>query len=222
MNTNKARIIIIEDNENYRKVISRTLKNEPDFELIKQYGTAEIALREIEHSPSEHNPDVILLDLNLPGMHGLQALAWLKEYCPKTHVIILTQSEQEACILQAIQSGAIGYLLKSATASQIKESIRTVIAGGASLDPEVTSLIFNRIKKKPRDTRTKITLSEREQDILNLISKGIEKKQIGDTLHISSNTVAYHVKNIYDKLNVSNAPAAVRQAFRSGILDPKK
>lgn len=212
------RIMLVEDSPGYREVIERAIKREPNLELISQYGTAEIALRSAEQSTPQDAPDIVLLDLNLPGMSGLEAIPWFKKYIPKTQIFVLTQSDAEADVLQAINEGAAGYLLKSSTITQIKEAIQTVVDGGASLDPKIARFILERFKSLPARNSPKKSLSERELEILTLIGDGLVKKEIAVKLDISVTTVAYHVKHIYEKLNVVNAPAAVSKAFRAGIL----
>jgi DNA-binding NarL/FixJ family response regulator len=218
---NPINIMLIEDHAGYREVITRALKREEDMELIHQFGTAEIALRNLQNAALKESPDVILLDLHLPGMSGLDTIPWIKKYAPHTKIIILTQSDKQADVLSAISQGATGYLLKSATVKQITDGIRTVANGGASLDSGMAMYILNTLESRPpKDELTK-NLSGRELEILALLSDGLLKKQIADQLDISITTVAYHVKHIYEKLEVPNAPAAVAKAFKSGLFPPQ-
>ena len=214
-------IMLIEDSAAFRKVISRTLGNEPDISLTSEFGTAEIALRSLENASISATPDLVLLDLNLPGMSGLEALPWIQEYAPDTKVIILTQSNQEADIVTAIAQGASGYLLKSNTLDQLTEGIRSVMDGGASLDPTVAKFLIGKMKKLAPARPGGNPLSQREMEVLLLIGEGLQKKEVGDRLNISPRTVAAHVEKIYEKLNVKNAPSAVNKAHRLGIF-PKE
>lgn len=217
--TDKIKIMLVEDNESYRNVIIRALKRDPDMEIASQFGTAEIALRSIQDQSKANTPDLVLLDLNLPGTSGLDALPWFKKYAPSTKVIILTQSDNSADVLKAISHGIDGYLLKSTTAKQIKEGIKTVMAGGASLDSEVALFMLKAMERTSIDPESELALTEREQEILHLLSEGSEKKEIAEELKISRNTVAFHVKQIYIKMEVPNAAAAISKAYRSGLLD---
>jgi DNA-binding NarL/FixJ family response regulator len=163
-------------------------------------------------------PDVILLDLNLPGMSGLEAIPWIKKYAPNTEIIVLTQSDRESDVVQAVSAGASGYLLKSTTRDQLEDSIRTVVEGGATLDPGVARFLLRSMQPAPQQTSEDDTLTERELEVLKLIGEGLSKKMVADQLGISPKTVAIHAGHIYEKLNVPNAPAAVNRAHNLGLF----
>ena len=213
-----AQIMLVEDHAGYREVIARILKRAQSMELSGEYNSAEFALRALGNLRGKKTPDLILLDLNLPGMSGLEAISWFKREAPDSKIIILTQSETEADILQAIQSGAAGYLLKSSRADQVSEGIQLVLDGGAVLDPGLASFILDTIKNKLPTKKIERALSDREMEILTLTADGMAKKEIAEQLGISTYTVVYHTKHIYEKLGVTNAPAAVGEAYRAGIL----
>ncbi|WP_372795551.1 response regulator [Pontiella sp.] len=215
--TSRTRIMLIEDHPKYRKVIEMAMQHEDDMFIGSMFGAAEVALRNIREG--KNSPDLILLDLNLPGMSGLEALPLLKSLLPETKIIILTQSHQESDVLAAIQQGADGYLLKKSTVSQIKEAVRTVMAGGASLDGNVAQYILHKLQKKKPEVKTGKPLSERELQILTLLSEGLLKKEIGHRLGISYGSVATYIRRIYEKLNVLNAAQAVNKAHRLGLFD---
>lgn len=212
------KVMLIEDHAGYREVITRTLGSTSELKLIDQFGTAEIALREIEKLTENEAPDVLLLDLNLPGVSGLEAIPWFKQYSAKSKIIVLTQSDKESDVLTAISLGASGYLLKSATAQQIKDAIKIVFKGGASLDPSVAQFILNKLRTRPTENQLEKALSGRELEILSLLGEGMVKKEIANHLNIGVTTVAYHIKHIYQKLQVQNAPAAVAKGYRKGLL----
>jgi DNA-binding NarL/FixJ family response regulator len=214
----KIKIMLVEDNPAYRKVIDQTLKDDPDMEINSQFGTAEIALRNVENPLIRDAPDVVLLDLNLPGMSGLEAIPWFQKYVPKTKIMVLTQSNKEADVLAAISAGASGYLLKSATLDQLQDSIRTVISGGASVDPDVATFILNALKLRAPQSGNELNLTARELEVLTLISEGFVKKEVAVQLGISPKTVSIHTSHIYEKLNVCNAPAAINKAHRLGLF----
>ncbi len=210
--------MLVEDHPEYREVVELALDKEPDLELSHQFGTAERALRSVQDCSQYNAPDVLLLDINLPGLSGLESITWINTYTPKTKIIILTQSNMEADILRAIILGASGYLLKSSSVSQIKEGIRTVMNGGASLDAGVAQFIMKTIKTTLPKKEIASEITDREMEVLTLLSEGLVKKEIAERLGISITTVITHVAHIYEKLKVQNAPAAVAKAFRTGIL----
>lgn len=217
--TKKISIMLVEDNLAYRKGITCALEDQPDMELGSQYGTAEVALRELQNGSQK--PDLVLLDLNLPGMTGLEAIDWFLKFSPDIKIVILTQSDREADVLHCIAHGANGYLLKCASTNQIKDGIRTVSEGGATLDPSVAQFILTTLKVNLPKKLQRNLLSEREVEILQLLGQGLVKKEISSRLGISAFTVATHVRHIYEKFNVQNAPAAISKAYRSGILSAR-
>jgi DNA-binding NarL/FixJ family response regulator len=212
------RTMLVEDNRDYRSVIEHALEVEPDIELISQFSTPEIALRSLEDHKTRKVADLILLDLRLPGMDGLEALPWFQKALPDAKVIILTQSDAEADILKAIKLGAAGYLLKSTRADQLIDGIRNVMSGGASLETGVARLIIETLQTKLPDSEPKELLSKREFEILTLLAEGLVKKKICEQLNLSYSTVDTHVAHIYNKLNASNAPAAVSRAYKLGLF----
>lgn len=213
--------MLVEDNLAYREVIHLALKRDPEMELNASFGTAEIALRSIQEKGYNSAPDIILLDLCLPGMSGLDALPWLKKYLPAAKIIVITQSQAEDDVMKAISIGASGYLLKSSSIDQIKDCIRSVADGGSSLDPAVTGLVLDSLRDQSPEETLEKPLSERELEVLNLLAEGFLKKDISERLEISYSTVDMHVRHIYEKLEVNNAPAAVNRAFRAGLLPIK-
>jgi len=213
-----TKIMMVEDHPEYREIVELAIGRQTDMELVSQFGTVERALRSLNEKQSVPIPDVILLDLNLPGMSGLEALPYFTRELPKAKVIVLTQSDSEEDVLKAIMLGASGYLLKSATVKQLTEAVRTVMSGGASLDPLVARFILNTMKSKLPKKEYEQVLTEREMEVLTLLGDGLVKKEIADELKISVTTVVTHVSHIYEKLNVKNAPSAIAKGFRLGLL----
>ena len=220
MNKNKnINIIMVEDHPEYREIVEMAISRQDGMELTEQFGTAERALEHLRHL-DEHDdmPDVILLDLNLPGMDGLEALELLATEAPKARIVALTQSDHEGDILKAVSLGASGYLLKSSTVQQLIESIKHVMEGGASLDARIAGFVMGELKARLPHQELEKMLTAREIEILGLMAEGMVKKQISEKLGISVTTVISHVGNIYEKLEASNAPSAIAKGFKLGIL----
>ena len=215
--------MLVEDNPDYRSVVELALSDEPDIELVSQFGTSEIAIRSLAEAEEADVPDVILLDIRLPGTDGLDAIQEFRQYAPNMKIVILTQSSQEEDVLRAIALGAAGYLLKSTTLGELTDSIRTVANGGASLDSGVAKFILHTLKTiqtgGDQDDDSQL-LSDRELQILSLLAEGLVKKQIAKKLSITYATVDTHVGRIYQKLDVSNAPSAVNRAHRMRLFPP--
>lgn len=205
-------VMVIEDHPKYRNVLKMTIADEPEMAIAGMFGEAESALKYLDKV--KDLPDIILLDLNLPGINGLEAISKIQALHANSKIIILSQSDSESDVLRAIREGASGYLLKASTARQIKDGIRTIMGGGASLDGNVAQYILNTLQEQSSSLKMNKPLSERELEILTLISQGMLKKEIGDQLDISYGSVATYIRRIYEKLNVLNAPAAVNKAHR--------
>ena len=212
------RVTLIEDNSDYRTAVQLALEDFADLDLISQFGTSEIAVRTLKESNEEKLPDIILLDLRLPGMDGLDSIPILRSHAPDAKIIVLTQSNQEKDVLRAISLGASGYLLKSATVDELTAGIRTVANGGAALESGVAKLILDSLQTRLPSENDESLLSKREIEILNLLADGKVKKQIAKELGIGYSTVDTHVGRIYSKLNVNNAPSAINKAHQMRIL----
>ena len=212
-------IIMVEDHPEYREIVEMAISRQDDMQLTDQFGTAERALHHLQNESLSAKPDVILLDLNLPSMGGLEALEEIPKVAPDAKIIILTQSDQEDDVLNAIMLGASGYLLKSSTVGQIVEGIKLVKQGGASLDARIARFVIDSLKTKLPPKEIDQLLSARELEVLELLAKGMVKKQIATTLGIGVTTVVSHVGHIYSKLEASNAPSAIAKGFRLGILE---
>lgn len=212
-------VSLIEDNPEYREVVKLSLESAPDVKLHSQFGTAEIALRTLSEEDTDP-PDLILLDIRLPGIDGNDAIPELLECFPETKIVVLTQSDNEIDVLKAISNGAAGYLLKSVTLAELTEGIRAVAAGGATLDSGVAMFILQKLQSSLPGKRQEKLLSAREMQVLTLLAQGLVKKEIAQQLEIGYSTVDTHVSRIYDKLNVSNAPSAVDKAHRLNLFPP--
>ena len=213
-----VKIILIEDNPEYRRAISMTMERSEGYQLVGKFGSAEQALAELQKPDTSNDIDIVLLDLGLPKMQGLESISWIEKYAPAAKIVVLTQSDKRADVIEAIQQGASGYLLKSSSMQEIREAISLVMQGGATLDPSVAKYLLDQIQSRGPSGLSDFNLSARELEVLELISRGLLRKEIARVLSISENTVVTHIRHLYDKLNVSNAPAAIRKAYESGIL----
>jgi DNA-binding NarL/FixJ family response regulator len=168
-------------------------------------------------------PDVLLLDVGLPGINGIEALAHIHQIAPSTRAVILTVFDDAEKIFQAICAGASGYLLKTSAIDEIADAIRQVMEGGAPMTPKVAKMVIDLFGKMGK-TRRQPTgsddydLTPREKDILELMVEGLIKKEIADRLDLSVHTVSTHLRSVYEKLHVNTNTGAVAKAIREGII----
>lgn len=203
-----------------RQLEQRLAAIDTELDQLARYRHGEQALRKLRNMPEQDFPDVILLDLSLLGMSGLQALPEFCALVPKTKIVILSHSEKEAEVMHAISHGADGYLLKSSSLEEVEDGIQIVMEGGSPLDASVARHLLNTLHgEKPAPVTSLLT--ERDVTIVTLLADGMVKKEIGAQLGISTFTVNAHLRNIYEKLEVPNVPTAISKAYRSGILPPE-
>lgn len=210
--------MLVEDSASYGRVIQRALKGESKIQEVVQVGTAEMALRNLNNS-SQELPDLILLDLSLPGMNGLEAIPLFRQASELPKIIVLTQSDREEDVVKAISLGAVGYLMKSSTSRRISEAVHAVMDGEAALDPSVSKYVLHALQKNQPQVELKQDLSDREMDTLVLMAEGLSRKEIAQRMGIGVTTVVTNINRIYTKMDVNNAPAAVSKAYRSGLLE---
>ncbi|MBK1834565.1 response regulator [Roseibacillus ishigakijimensis] len=213
------RTLLIEDSHDYRHVIQFAFQDDPGITFAGVFGTAEQAIRSLQNDSGSLVPDLILLDLSLPGMAGLEALPLLAALAPEARILVLTQSERADDVLTAVRLGASGYLLKSLSFQDLRQGIHTVMEGGASVDPHMARFLLEAFRPQSTTSEQSTPLSEREHEILVLISEGFLRKEIACRLDISPKTVANHIAHIFEKLNVPNSPAAIHKAHRLGLLE---
>ena len=202
---NMTTVALVEDSAPMRRNLERMLSRSPGVRCVCACGSAEEGLERIPR----HKPDVILMDINLPGASGIECTARLKQQLPGTQVIMLTVYEDSASIFSASKAGACGYLLKRSSPAEILEAIATVRTGGAPMTSEIARKIVTAFQSpSPKNDET-VSLSAREQEILELLSKGQVSKEIADHLAISYHTVRVHLKHIYEKLHVRSRSEAL-------------
>lgn len=204
-------ILIVDDHPIVRQGLVGALEDEADFSVVGALSSAEEALAAVARA----KPDVILLDLELPGLDGIAALPRLLAASPGSSVIVFTAYETDERVFGAIRAGAKGYLLKGAPTEEIGRAIRSVHAGGSHLEPRVAARVLSELHA-PR--RASDTLSEREREVLRLVADGLSNKEIGRALTISERTARFHVTSILNKLGANTRAQAVAVAGQRGLL----
>ncbi len=212
----KASIWLVEDNEMFAKGVERAVGQMEGLVCDGSFRSVEGALAELEKG---RQPNVILLDVQLPGMDGITALSHFKQLAPHAQIIILTVFDDADKIFRAVCAGASGYILKSSSGAQIGDAIRQVMDGGAPMTPEVARKVLDAFAARDgKQEANDYNLTPRECDILRLMSDGLVKKEIGDALGISVHTVSTHLQRVYDKLHVTTNTGAVAKALRERLI----
>ena len=207
-------IWIIEDHAAFRRTLQRLLGAESDLRCTGDFDSCEKALAAFAQGEA---PDLILLDVGLPGMSGLEGIRLIKERSPKTLVVILTVFEDDDKVFSAICAGAAGYLLKTGSAADITQAVREALTGGSPMTPRIARRVlemFSKLAPKHGD----YGLSEREKEILQLMVTGLIKKEIADRLTLSVHTVDTYLRRIYEKLEVNTGTGAVAKALKEGLV----
>jgi DNA-binding NarL/FixJ family response regulator len=212
-------IWLVEDNEIFATGVQRTIARLDGMRCGGKYQSAEQAFAALE---SGGKPDVILLDVQLPGMDGITALSRLKKLAPEAQVVILTVFDDVDKIFRAVCAGASGYVLKSSPGAQIGEAIRQVIDGGAPMTPEVARKVLNTLAHQDDEEDPQAVdaygVTPRQRDILRLMADGLVKKEIAEALDISVATVSTHLQRVYEKLHVTTNTGAVAKALREKLI----
>lgn len=206
---------LIEDNRTFRETVARVINETSDMACTRNFSNCEEALVALGCGRA---PDVIVLDVGLPGISGIEGIAKLKQLAPDSHSIILTVFDDQEKVFRAICAGASGYLLKTSPVEEITAGIRDAMSGGAPMNGRIAKMVLSMFASiAPRPNRD-YELTEREQEILTLMVEGLIKKEIASRLDISFHTVDSHLRNIYTKLQVNSQAGAVAKALREGIV----
>ena len=209
------RVVLFEDNKSFRQSLSLYLSNSEEIFLAGDYPDAQDAARRVQ----KHRPDVVLMDIQMPGISGLEALHQIKAVNPNTKVLMQTIFDDDHRIFAAICGGASGYVLKSPDPEDMVRAIMEVYHGGACMSPSIAAKVMNMFKHQFVQAQpTYVALTEREREILGCMVKGMSYKMIADACHLSFHTVHWHVKNIYEKLHVNSAPEAVAKALEGKLV----
>ena len=212
-----TRVLVADDHSLFRDGIISLLEA-AGFEVVAQVGDGEAAVAETLRL----HPDLVLLDITMPRLTGLEALHRIKEALPETGVVMLTVSDDNADLLEAAKSGADGYLLKSLTADEFLDMLNGLQRGEAAMTRQTTARLLRGLTQATSQPVEPIDqLTSREIELLRLVAVGMSNRAIAQTLSVSPNTVKYHLKNILQKLNVQNRTEAVSYAIGAGLLEPR-
>ncbi|MGI8968057.1 MAG: response regulator [Chloroflexota bacterium] len=205
------RVLVVDDHPIVREGLVALLEDEADFAVAGSAGSAEEALELIERLA----PDVLLLDLELPGLNGVAAIPEFAQVSPATRILVFTAYDTDERVFGAIRAGARGYLLKGATSAEITQAVRAVHDGESYLEPRIAAKLVAEVSAPRRFTGL---LTERERSVLRLVAAGLANKQIARSLSISERTVKFHVTSILRKLEADNRAQAVAVATQRGLL----
>jgi NarL family two-component system response regulator LiaR len=208
-------VMIVDDHEMVRRGACSYLEAQPEISVVAQAGSGEDAVKLAQ----EFIPDVVLMDLVMPGMDGVETTRRVKNISPRTQIIILTSFHQDEFIFPALQAGAISYLLKDVKAKELVEAIRRAARGEATLHPRIAARVIRTFSNlEPEESNPFTALTERELEVLKLIAKGTSNDKIADQLVISVGTVKGHVSNILSKLHLVDRTQAAAYAWQAGIV----
>lgn len=207
--TETVRILIADDHPVVRTGLGGMIAGEPDLEVVAEAADGSEAHR----LASRHRPDVVLMDLKMPEMDGVEATARIREEQSDVQVLVLTTYNSDADILKALKAGATGYLLKDAPKEELFDAIRNAAQGKSSLTPDVASRVVERMRVPEEQS-----LSSRETEILELVAAGTSNKEIAKTLWVSETTVKSHLLHAFEKLGVDDRTAAVTTALKRGLI----
>lgn len=212
--TDTIRIFIVDDHPVVRDGLSAILSTQPDLEVI---GEAENGRQALDLC-MEHQPDLLLLDLEMPEMDGVEVIRRLENASPNTRVIVFTAFDTDDRIMSALEAGAQGYLLKGAPRDELFNAVRVVHAGGSLLQPVVASRLLRHVSTTPEKGSPFDRLTPRELDVLKELAKGLQNKEIAAELYITERTVKFHVSSILGKLGAGNRTEAVTIAAQNGLI----
>jgi len=214
----KIRILIADDHVVFRQGTRALLELEPDLEIVAEAGNGE----EAERLATELNPDVAIIDIAMPGVDGISATKQIKKLCPNTNVLILSAYDNDQFVFRLMQAGASGYLLKSVHIRELISAIRAVSAGDSVLHPTIARKVIGRFvpsPDKPKENSKPGVLSPREIELLKLMGRGLNNKDISNELGISVRTVQSHLRKIFEKLSVNSRTEAVLYALKENWIN---
>ncbi len=205
-------VSIVEDDAKVRASLAKLIDGSPGFRCLSQHPSAESALQELPRS----NPEVVLMDINLPGLSGVECVRRLKPLLPAAQIIMLTVYQNTEHIFKALEAGATGYLLKQTPPADLLSAIRDVHSGGSPMSSHIARKIVQSFQKTAPATQPQENLSPRETQVLELLSRGFLYKEIGESLGLTYATVHTHIRHIYEKLHVRSRTEAVARHLSQG------
>jgi DNA-binding NarL/FixJ family response regulator len=213
----RVRVALIDDHDLLRRGIKTMLETEADFVIVGEASDGAEALKLVEESV----PDVVLIDVIMPNMDGIEATKQIKDAFPNIGVVVLSGHDERQFLFDALKAGASGYLLKTADLDEVVETVRSAARGEAKLDPALASQVLSEFQAYQKADVAEVyqPLTPREREILRLMSDGLPNKTIASRLKISERTVTTHIANIYSKLHVNNRVSAIQEAMRRRLLD---
>jgi NarL family two-component system response regulator LiaR len=210
-------IILVDDHEVVRNGLRGYLETLPEFKVVAEAASGEEALALV----AEHIPDVVLMDLIMPGLDGVETTRRVKKISPRTQVVVLTSYHEDIHIFPALKAGAVAYILKDMKMDKLADAIQRAVHGETTLHPLVAERVLRNLRGESGDGESFLTeLTEREMDVLKLIANGLSNSQIAEKLVISENTVKGHVSNILSKLHLLDRTQAAVYAWQKGIVHP--
>lgn len=226
MSASPLKVVLVDDQDLIRTGFAMILGTQPDFEVVGEAGDGEEALAVIEALMGEDRvPDVVLMDVRMPGMDGIEATELIAHHYPDIRVLVLTTFDLDEYALAAIEAGASGFLLKDARAAELIGAVRAVADGDSVMAPSVTRRLITRLREPERETSLGSSaaasvfeqLTEREQQVFSLIAEGLSNAEIGESLFLSESTVKTHVGRILAKLGLRDRVHAVILAYEAGV-----
>jgi two-component system response regulator NreC len=215
MAMSKARVLLVEDHVVVRQGIKALFADEPDVEIVGEADNGREALKCV----SEQHPDVVLMDISMPGLNGIEATRQIRQDYPDVKIVILSMHSDEEYVFQVLRAGASGYVLKQSDSSEVLTAIRAALAGGSFLSPPISRAVIDdyvrRAEARGRGDDLDL-LTPREREVLQLLAEGLSNREIAEQLGISIKTVETHRSNMMSKLGVDNKTELVKYAFRKG------
>ncbi len=208
------KVLVVDDHRLVREGLISLLRLNPEIEVVGEASDGDEAVGKARSL----KPDVVLMDISMPGMNGITATRLIKKDLPETKVIMLTMLDQEGYVYEAVKAGATGYLLKNTGLEELVKAIKEVHRGGATLHPEAQAQLLKEYVYLAQSNRDTYGLSERELEVLQLVGDGLSNKEIADRLFISIQTVKTHITHIFEKLGVKDRTEAVATALRRGLI----